>query len=121
MGGKRTKLPPPERPTAQPPDMGALARVEAHLARTLELVEAAITRGEASPAVVRESANVARAIVTLSAERRACAKQERVRVENLTIGDVLTWLRAADTRSRQKINIELRALLGDGPPRGVLG
>lgn len=120
MSGKRTKLPAPDlRKAAPSPD--ALGRVEAHLARTLELVEAAIDRGEATPAVVRESANVARAIVTLSAERRACAKSDRVRVEDLAIGDVITWLRAADMRSRWKVNIELRVLLDDGPARGVLG
>lgn len=117
MGGKRSKLPPPKDPApARTQGFSAasdpLDRVEAHLARTLDLVEAAINKGEATPAVVRESSNVARAIVTVSAERRARVKAETAIVEALTAHDVIGYLRnVADDRARQFIASELNDML----------
>jgi hypothetical protein len=125
MGGKRTKLPPPppsSKRKAKPADpLDPLDRVEAHLTRTLEIVEAAMDRGEATPAVVRESANCARALINVSAERRARVKLDRIRVESLTERDVMRWLRDTDDNTRRQVAKELSELLsGEARWRSVL-
>lgn len=109
MGGKRTRLPPPEAGSASTTSSDPLDRVEAHLTRALELVEAAIGRGEATPATIRESAAAARALCTLSAERRARAKAERAGLEEITVANVVEWLRSASGRDRSAVASALSA------------
>ncbi len=110
MGGRRTNLPPtlpaPPAPVAAAsvPTVGEmLDRSAAHLACMLSLCEAAATKGEVGPALVRESAGLARAIVTLSSEQRAREKASRKASEELNAIAVIEWARGATRRERDEV------------------
>jgi len=125
VGGKRTRLPAVPATSDVPVPGTLLERAQAHLDRLLGTVEAGLAQGEVTPALVRESASVARAIATLSAEhralRRAADEAERLATKGMTVPAVVTFLRRLDPEQRQVVMRELRKMESDGATRSVLG
>lgn len=81
--GRHLKLAPPS--TARVPDASEqlLDRTKAHLEHLLGAVEATLETGECTPALVRESAAVARAVTSLSAEMRQRERHIKYQLEEL--------------------------------------
>ncbi len=122
--GKHTKVAPPkpraERPKERPPlndRIDDMLHVELdHLETLRTAVEATLAKGDAPPALVRESAGVSRAIAQLSAEARAREKHTKERATAMTPeehDDVLkTHLAAMPADRRQAITAYLIELDG---------
>lgn len=89
--GKHLKLPArparARRTTATADEEDPLDRIERVLTRALDGLEAALDRGDATPALVRESAAVARALLQAQASRDA-------RTSEITLARVLQWARS---------------------------
>jgi hypothetical protein len=113
---KHTHLKAPKtRPNAaKPADPSMFDRVETMLTTLLASVEATVAAGEASPALVREANGIARAMVTLEAERRARAKQEAAAREWLSLPVVLQFLRSLPAAERGRVIRELTHMQTDG-------
>jgi hypothetical protein len=73
---------------------GATTRAIAHLEMLLDAVERQLVAGQLTAALQRESANVARALVALSAARRAQEAAERKRGAAMTAGERLELVKA---------------------------
>lgn len=128
MGGKRTRFDAASKaaaPAKSATTGDTLSRAAVHLERVLSLVEAAIDKGDANPAVIRESAGVARAIATLSAEQRARERQAdeagRRAARALTVPTVIAFLRQLDADGRRTVQRELQRLEQATRPGSVLG
>ena len=107
------KAPKPRREAAKPADPSMFDRVETMLATLLCSVEATVAAGEASPALVREAAGIARAMVTLEAERRARAKQELAAQQWLTVPIVIRFLRELPPAARARLIRDVQHLTSD--------
>jgi hypothetical protein len=108
------KAPKARRDAAKPADPSMFDRVETMLTTLLASVEATVSAGEASPALVREANGIARAMVTLEAERRARAKQEAAAQQWLTVPAVLQFLRSLPAAERGRVIRELEHMAKDG-------
>jgi hypothetical protein len=125
--GKHSKLKPtpPKPPTAPKPPARAspdeveqvdalLSRAAGHLELLLTAAEATMEAGEASPALARESANVAAKLVAISTEQRQRARQKEAALRRITMRDVMAWLRTQDPDVRSKVARELAGLDNEG-------
>lgn len=129
MGGKRTKLPasaPTPAVSAVPEPAALLERAQGHLDRLLGTVEAGLAQGEVTPALVRESSGVARAIVAVSAEQRArdrAAEQaDRQAAAGMTAANVIAFLRRTSAEDRRAVSRALQQIESDRTkPKSVLG
>jgi len=117
MGGKRTKL---EARDVAPPanDAELVQRASRALERCLAAAESAVANGQATPAVLRESASVARAIVALEAERRAARKADLQHARSFDTQEWIAWYRHQPAAERGRL---LRTLQELDRPRSVLG
>lgn len=142
--GKHVRLPSPtradERPAASkpgqrsaaklaegaPPDPRSLFdRTVTYLEQLLTSCEAALKSGEGNSALVRESAGLARAITTMSAEQRAREKAaERAELQatkGMTVPNVLTFVRRLDPDQRRTVLRELQRIDAEKTKSSVLG
>lgn len=135
MGGKRTKFRAPRKPRErqgfrdgaqgmgqeQDEARAMLRRAGKHLSIILDVAERSVEEGEVSPALVRETAGAARALVTLSAELRQREKHERQAVAKMTPEEkddlVAEYIRDLPPDRRQALRVLLDDLDNGG---GVL-
>lgn len=113
--GKHTKLTPAE-PHPADSSVDAFAqlddmykRVIGGVDRLLASIEATIEKGEASPALAREAANLVRALNGISAEQRAREKQRRAAFRGISEGLVLEWFRSLTSVEQTRV---VQALTG---------
>jgi hypothetical protein len=110
--GRRTKLPAARaKAAARPPSLTEmLDRSAGQLSRMLDLIERATAKGAATPALVRESASAARALVALSGEQRAREKQAAAARDGMTPTAVQEWFRSLPASERAGLLAELAEL-----------
>jgi len=77
------------------------------LERLYSNIEATVESGEATPAILRESAAIARALVSVSAEIRAREKAANLLAEDLSTSDVIRWFRTLHVQERESVVREL--------------
>lgn len=100
-------------PTAGDEDDGRLNRAARQLERLMGLVDERIDNGECSPAILRETTGVARAVALLSAERRSRMKTAAAIANKLSPELVMAYLRQLPHERRLHIIRELNALLDE--------
>lgn len=94
-------------------------RWNALLERMLESVETTLAKGEATPALLREAANIARAIVNVAAELRARDKAEKERGDELSRAVVVQWFRTRALDERRRFLLELELSIKDRKLSGL--